>query len=70
MARIAFPYEAIESELKKLKITPERFGYYEYDYYRVYRRVDGKFIPYGWNVESRPKAVEQFELTFPDPQLQ
>jgi len=69
MARIAFPYDAIERELKKLKITPERFGYYRYDHYRVYRRVNGKFIPYGWNVESKPMAVEQFELTFSDSQL-
>jgi len=70
MARIAFPYEAIKSQLRKLKITPEKFGYYNYDYYRVYRRVDGKFIPYGWNVESRPNAVEQFEVTIPDQQLE
>jgi len=69
MARIGFPYDAIERELKKLKITPERFGYYRYDHYRVYRRVNGKFIPYGWNVESKPMAVEQFELTFSDSQL-
>jgi len=69
MARIAFPSEEVKRELKKLKITPERFGYYRYDHYRVYRRVNGKFIPYGWNVESRPMAVEQFEETFSDSQL-
>ena len=70
MARIRFPLEEVKRELKKLKITPERFGVYRYDHYRVYRRVNGKFIPYGWNVESKPMAVEQFEETFSDLQLQ
>tara|TARA_R110002096_G_C14520287_1_gene716873 strand:- start:488 stop:700 length:213 start_codon:yes stop_codon:yes gene_type:complete len=70
MARIAFPLSEVRRELEKLKITPERFGYYRYDHYRVYKRVEGKFIPYGWNVESRPMAVEQFNFTFLDSQLQ
>jgi hypothetical protein len=70
MARIAFPANEVRRELKKLKITMERFGYYRYNHYRAYKRVDGKFIPYGWNVESTPMAVEQFNVTFLDSQLQ
>ena len=69
MARIKFPSRNVRRELLKLKIRSEEYGYYIYDYYRVYKRIDGKFIPYGWNIESRPSAVEQFNVTLTDFQL-
>jgi hypothetical protein len=66
MARISFPYKQVVRELGKLKIMPERFGYYRFNHYRAYKRVDGKFIPYGYNIVSRSNSVEQYNVTLLD----
>ncbi len=70
MANKAVPVMEIDRELSRLAITPTVGGYYSYDHTRVYERIDGKFVAYGYRIVSRnfifTKEQDDFDIVLPD----
>ncbi len=71
MARIAVPYEEIDRALRDMDVKPTSGGYYSYDHTRVYERINGKFVAYGYRVFAREKnqytkEQDNFDIVLPD----
>ena len=70
MARIAVPYEEIDRALRDMDVKPTEGGYYSYDHTRIYERIDGKFVAYGYRIVARKnnyiKGQDDFDIVLPD----
>ena len=71
MARIPVPYEEIDRALRDMNIKPTEGGFYSYDHTRVYERINGKFVAYGYRIVARMnnnyrKGQEDYDIVLPD----